>query len=105
MRPADFGRLSGIAALGIDTDVSTLERLVLAEARCHHVVIKVVAYGDETDRQRLHGHSIVCPHAVEAVPTEAKRKRCTACGEEGHTAAARRCPKHPSRSSASGPPP
>ena len=62
---ADFGRLSGLAALGIATDVSTLERLVLAEARCHHVVFKVVAYGNETDRQRLHGHSIVCPQRAE----------------------------------------
>ena len=25
----------------------------------------------------------------------AKRRRCTACGAEGHTAAARRCPEHP----------
>jgi hypothetical protein len=60
-RGADFGRLSGLKANGISTDVSTLERLVLAEARCHQIVYKVVAYGNSTDRKRLHGHSIVCP--------------------------------------------
>ena len=60
---ADYGRLSGLAELGIDVDVSTLERLVLAEARCHSVCYKVVAYGNETERQRLQGHSIVCPQA------------------------------------------
>ncbi len=58
---ADFGRLSALRAKGVRVDVSTLERLVLAEARCHHVVYKVVAYGDGTDRKRLQGHSIVCP--------------------------------------------
>ena len=62
---ADFGRLGGLAQLGISVDVSTLERLVLAEARCHHVVFKVVAYEGETERKRLHGHSIVCPHKPE----------------------------------------
>ena len=30
-----------------------------------------------------------------AAANGAKRRRCTACGAEGHTAAARRCPKHP----------
>ena len=58
---ADFGRLSAMRSKGVRVDVSTLERLVLAEARCHQIVYKIVAYGDETDRQRLHGHSIVCP--------------------------------------------
>jgi len=60
-RGADFGRLSGLKGQGISTDVSTLERLVLAEARCHQIIYKVVAYGKGTDRKRLHGHSIVCP--------------------------------------------
>ena len=62
---ADFGRLAALRELGIATDVSTLERLVLAEVRCHHVVYKVVAYGAETERQRLHGHSIVAPQTAE----------------------------------------
>ena len=57
----DFGRLSGMQEKGIRVDVSTLERLLLAETRCHHIVYKVVAYGVQTDRKRLHGHSIVCP--------------------------------------------
>ena len=60
-RGADFGRLSGLRNKGINVDVSTLERLVLAEARCHQIVYKVVAYGEQTERKRLHGHSIVCP--------------------------------------------
>ena len=63
----DFGRLAALRELGIATDVSTLERLVLAEVRCHHVVYKVVAYGEETERQRLHGHSIVAPQKAERV--------------------------------------
>ena len=62
---ADFGRLRGLSEMGITTDVSTLEQLVLAEARCHHVVFKVVAYGEDTSRLRLHGHSIVCPQKPE----------------------------------------
>jgi len=61
-RGADFGRLSALRSKGIQVDCSTLERLLLAEARCHHIVYKVVAYGEETDRKRLHGHSVVCPH-------------------------------------------
>ena len=60
-RGADFGSLSGLRNKGIRVDVSTLERLVLAEARCHQIVYKVVAYGEQTERKRLHGHSIVCP--------------------------------------------
>ena len=43
------------------TQVSTLERLVLSTARCHHVVYKIVAYDEETVRKRLHGQSIVFP--------------------------------------------
>ena len=57
----DFGRLSGLRSRGVRTDVSTMERLVLAEARCHQIVYKVVANAAVTERRRLHGHSIVCP--------------------------------------------
>jgi len=32
---------------------------------------------------------------VPSAANGAKRRRCTACGAEGHTAAARRCPEHP----------
>jgi hypothetical protein len=57
---ADFGRLSALASMGIAVDVSVLvERLVLADARPHMVVYKVVAYEQETERKRLHGHSLV----------------------------------------------
>jgi hypothetical protein len=58
---ADFGRLSAMRSKGVRVDVSTLEQLVLAEARCHQVIYKVIAYEEQTDRKRLHGHSIVCP--------------------------------------------
>ncbi len=64
---ADFGRLSGLRNNGIGVDVSTLERLLLAEARCHHIVYKVVAYGDVTERKRLHGHSIICPQKAAGI--------------------------------------
>ena len=63
----DFGRLSELRSKGIRVDVSTLERLLLAETRCHQIVYKVVAYGEQTDRKRLHGHSIVCPQKATAI--------------------------------------
>ena len=63
----DFGRLSELRKKGIRVDVSTLERLLLAETRCHQIVYKVVAYGEQTDRQRLHGHSIVCPQKATGI--------------------------------------
>ena len=57
---ADFGRLAPLAALGA-ADVSALEKLVLADARCHYVVLKVVANGSETERTRLYGHTLIFP--------------------------------------------
>ena len=54
-----FGRLSKLRALGIPTDASILERMTVADARCHKVVYKIVAYGEQTERRRLHGHTIV----------------------------------------------
>ncbi len=62
---ADYGRLSALRSKGIRVDVSTPERLLLAEALCHQIVYKIVAYGDQIDRKRLRDHSIVCPqHAT-----------------------------------------
>ena len=55
----DFGRLSELRKLGVPTDASILERMTVADARCHKVVYKIVAYGNETERRRLHGHTIV----------------------------------------------
>lgn len=57
---------------------------------------QAAAQRKRTAQQRAPGAALqpLAPAAVNG----AKRKRCTACGEEGHTAAARRCPKHPSRS-------
>ena len=37
----DYGRLSALADQNVDVDVSSLEMLVLAKARCHLVAIKV----------------------------------------------------------------
>ena len=37
----DYGRLSALRELDVSVDVSTLEKLVLAKARCHLVAIKV----------------------------------------------------------------
>ena len=65
----DYGRLSKLAELGIAIDVSMLEKLVLAEVRCHLVCVKIVAR-DKSRRQRvrnrLSGHSL---------PAEAHRRR------------------------------
>jgi hypothetical protein len=47
--------------------VSVLEHLVLGETRCHQVVYKVVAGGEQTARSRLHGHTIIFPQKVEVV--------------------------------------
>ena len=33
--------------------------MTVADARCHKVVYKIVAYGEQTERRRLHGHTIV----------------------------------------------
>jgi hypothetical protein len=63
----DFGRLSALRSKGIRVDVSTLEQLLLAEARCHQIVYKVIAYGQITARKRLHGHSIVFPHHAQDI--------------------------------------
>ena len=57
---ADVGRLAPLAALGT-ADVSALEKLVLADARCHYVVLKVVANSSETQRMRLYGHTLIFP--------------------------------------------
>ena len=59
----DYGRMSKLHELGIETDVSVIERLVLGDARCHSVTYQVVAYGEQTRRQRLDGHTIIFPQA------------------------------------------
>ena len=55
----DYGRLAALCAKGIDVNVSALEKLVLAKARCHYVSVKVVANGKVTARERLIGHTII----------------------------------------------
>ena len=64
---ADFGRLQPLRPFDLD-DVSHLERLVLARARAHMITFKVVAYGSETERRRLGGHVVVCPHEATSDP-------------------------------------
>ena len=61
----DYGRMSALAALGILLTASTLEKLVLADARCHMMAVKVVSYEQETHRRRLHGHSCVFSQAPD----------------------------------------
>ena len=44
---------------------------MLAEVRTHFVAFKVTAYDKETQRTRLHGHTITFPHAPMALRTVA----------------------------------
>ena len=57
-RGDDYGRLSSLRTLNIATTPSTLEKLILADCRCHQITVKVVANGNE-GRERLHGNTIV----------------------------------------------
>ena len=62
----DFGRISHLKAkYGIETRRSRLEQLVLASARTQYVSYKVVAFDNQTQRRRLHGHTISFPHAPQ----------------------------------------
>ena len=67
-RGQDYGRLAELKAKGLPIDISKMEKLVLAKARCHCVTLKIVAKGDEpgrntdTARRRLHGHASIYPH-------------------------------------------
>ncbi|KAJ1622137.1 hypothetical protein T492DRAFT_885745 [Pavlovales sp. CCMP2436] len=65
---SDYGRLATLEELVIETRPSTLERLVLATSRVHFVVLKVVAFGDVTDRKRLSGHLVCFSHARVDTP-------------------------------------
>ena len=48
-----------MSSKGLRVDYSTVEMALLAEARCHHVIKQVVAFGHEKPGDRLKGHSIV----------------------------------------------
>ncbi|KAJ1619851.1 hypothetical protein T492DRAFT_1082468, partial [Pavlovales sp. CCMP2436] len=48
---ADYGQLRTLERLGIMTRPSTLEKLCLATARVHLVVVKIIFYGDQTTRR------------------------------------------------------
>ena len=63
----DYGRTATLEHKHkIATDVSTLEKLVLAKVRCHLVTVQVVAPGDRK-RRRLQGHTICFPHKAVKV--------------------------------------
>ena len=62
----DFGRISHLKKkYGIETRYSRLEQLVLASVRTQYVSYKVVAFDNQTQRRRLHGHTISFPHAPQ----------------------------------------
>ena len=62
----DFGRISHLKKkYGIETSRSRLEQLVLASVRTQYVSYKVVAFDNQTQRRRLHGHTISFPHAPQ----------------------------------------
>jgi len=68
----DFGRLSRLRELGVDVNFSVLEKLVLAEVRCHYVTYKVVAYDHVTLKSRLQGHAICFSHEPQRIYTLAQ---------------------------------
>jgi hypothetical protein len=54
-RGDDYGRLDTLHALGIWMRPSTLEKLLLTDARTHLVIVKVIAYAADTGRKRCMG--------------------------------------------------
>ena len=63
-RGDDYGRFSSLRKLEVVTTPSTLEKLILADCRCHQVTVKVVAHGNE-GRERLQGNTIVFTHSPD----------------------------------------
>jgi hypothetical protein len=82
-RGDDYGRLSFLRSLGVETMPSTLEKLVLAESRCHQLTVKVVANGKETGSQRLHGNTIIFAHAPEGFAAGTFAKGAVQAAVEG----------------------
>jgi hypothetical protein len=66
-RGCDFGRLSALRALGIETSLSTLETLLLAEARAYSVIEKVEA---DPLRSKLKGQVAIFCQVPEELPNE-----------------------------------
>jgi hypothetical protein len=58
---ADFGSFRKTKELGVPTTCSELEALVLGTGRLYAVTVKLMAFGAETKRQRLLGHTIIFP--------------------------------------------
>ena len=62
----DFGNLNALKKHGIITDLTTYEMLVLAEARCHYVALKLEAQDKSGPKDKLRmtfsGNAIVVPH-------------------------------------------
>ena len=65
----DLGRLRHLEEepYGVETHVSRLEQLALAEVRTHYVSYKIKAYDHDSQRRRLHGHGT--PGATRAAAT------------------------------------
>ena len=71
----DFGNLNALKKHGIITDLTSHEMLVLAEARCHYVALKLEAQdksGRPKDKVRMtySGNTIVMPHKPETTAQE-----------------------------------
>ena len=65
---ADYGRQAWLQERGIELP-GMLEKLVLAKARMHSVIVKITANGRETHAERLTGHVLIFPHDVEVDDT------------------------------------
>ena len=61
----DFSRLKALSDLGVETAPSALETLVLSEARCHQIVLKLVVYSAGAKLNSLHGHTLIFQHSLE----------------------------------------
>ena len=70
-RGDDFGRLRALVELGVDVDVSTLERYMLSRARTHMLTVKIIAYGMATGKYKLVGQTITFSHERVEVAHEA----------------------------------
>ena len=70
----DFGNLNALKKHGIITDLTSHEMLVLAEARCHYVALKLEAQDKSGPKDKVRttfsGNAIVMPHKPETTEQE-----------------------------------
>ena len=77
----DFGRISHLQQkYGIETSRSRLEQLVLASVRTQYVSYKVVAFDNQTQRRRLHGHTIRSYAGLQPATAAQRPLGCCALG-------------------------